>query len=81
MTNWPIQIEMYSDAHCPYAYITAYRLRQLRAEYAGKIAIIHRSLALEYVNRRPTPRNIIEAETPILMLEELDIPYTPGASH
>jgi predicted DsbA family dithiol-disulfide isomerase len=77
MTPSPIQIDLYSDVHCPYAYLTAYRLRQLRAEYAGKIVINHRSLALEYVNRRPTPNNIINAETPILMLEEPDIPYHP----
>jgi len=79
MTNNPVSIDLYSDVHCPYAYLTTYRLRQLRDEYAGKITIVHRSLALEYVNRRPTPRNIIEAETPILMLEELDIPYHPWA--
>jgi predicted DsbA family dithiol-disulfide isomerase len=72
-----VQIDLYSDVHCPYAYLTAYRLRKVRAEYAEKITIVHRSLALEYVNRRPTPNNILNAETPILMLEELDIPYHP----
>jgi predicted DsbA family dithiol-disulfide isomerase len=77
MTPSPIQIDLYSDVHCPYAYLTAYRLRQLRPEYTGKIVINHRSLALEYINRRPTPNNIINAETPILMLEEPDIPYHP----
>jgi predicted DsbA family dithiol-disulfide isomerase len=77
MEKQPIQIELYSDLHCPYAYLTMYRLRQLRVDYKGRITIIHRSLALEYVNQRSTPKNIIEAETPILMLEELDIPYHP----
>jgi predicted DsbA family dithiol-disulfide isomerase len=77
MAARPVQIDLYSDVHCPYGYLTTYRLRKLRAEYAGKITIIHRCLALEYVNRRPTPNNIINAETPILMLEELDIPYHP----
>jgi len=77
MPNSSVQIDLYSDVHCPYAYITTYRLRQLRDEYAGKITIVHRSLALEYVNRRGTPNNIINAETPILMLQELDIPYHP----
>ena len=77
MTNHPVYIDLYSDLHCPYAYITTYRLRQLRDEYASKVIIVHRSLSLEYVNRRSTPKNIIEAETPILMLEELDIPYHP----
>jgi predicted DsbA family dithiol-disulfide isomerase len=77
MIDRPIQIDLYSDVHCPYAYLTMYRLRQLRAEYEDKIVLVHRSLALEYVNRRPTPNNILNAETPILMLEELEIPYQP----
>lgn len=72
-----IEIELYSDLHCPYAYLTAYRLRKLRDKYRGKIRIIHKSLALEYVNKRSTPRGIIAEETPVLMLEEPDIPYIP----
>jgi hypothetical protein len=63
--------------HCPYAYVTAYRLRQLREEYRGRITISYKSLALEYVNRRPTPKPILDNETPILMLEEPEIPYQP----
>lgn len=77
MTTNPVRIEMYSDVHCPYGYLTAFRLRKLRTEYKGRIAIVHKCLALEYVNRRGTPRNILNAETPILMLEEPDIPYHP----
>lgn len=71
------RIALYSDVHCPYAYLTAYRLRKLREEYRGKIVIAYRSLALEYVNRRPTPKEVLDNETPILMLEEPDIPYQP----
>jgi predicted DsbA family dithiol-disulfide isomerase len=70
-------IALYSDVHCPYAYLTAYRLRQLRDEYRGKVRILYKSLALEYVNRRPTPKPILDNETPILMLEAPDIPYQP----
>lgn len=77
MTTNPVQIEMYSDMHCPYGYLTAFRLRNLRDEYKGRIAIVHKCLALEYVNKRGTPKNILNAETPILMLEEPDIPYHP----
>ncbi len=75
-----IQIDLYSDVHCPYGYLTAYRLKKLRSEYQGKISIIHRSLALEYVNSRSTPRVILNTETPVLMLEEPDIPYQPWAA-
>jgi predicted DsbA family dithiol-disulfide isomerase len=73
----PISIALYSDVHCPYAYLTAYRLRLLRDEYHGKITIVYKCLALEYVNKRATPKPILDNETPILMLEEPDIPYQP----
>lgn len=73
----PIHIAMYSDVHCPYAYISAYRLRKLRQEYQGKIVIEHKSLALEYVNKRPTPKIILETETPVLLLDEPELPYSP----
>ena len=71
------QIDLYSDPHCPYAYLTAYRLHELRDEWRGRVVIRHRSLALEYVNQQPTPKPILESETPILMLEEPEIPYQP----
>jgi predicted DsbA family dithiol-disulfide isomerase len=73
----PIHIAMYADLHCPYAYLSAYRLRKLRDEYRGRIIIEHKSLSLEYVNREPTPKHILDNETPILMLEEPAIPYQP----
>ena len=76
MPELPV-IAMYADVHCPYAYLSAFRLRQLRAEWRGKVRIIHKSLALEYVNRQPTPKPILDNETPILMLEEPGIPYQP----
>lgn len=76
----PTQIELYADLYCPYAYLTAYRLRKLREEYAGRVEIVHRSLALEYVNREPTPKRVLDMELPILMLEEPEIPYQPWAA-
>jgi predicted DsbA family dithiol-disulfide isomerase len=72
-----LQIALYSDPHCPYAYLTTYRLRKLREEWRDRIEIRHKSLALEYVNSQPTPKPILDSETPILMLEEPDIPYQP----
>jgi predicted DsbA family dithiol-disulfide isomerase len=70
-------IELYSDVHCPYAYVTTYRLRKLREEYQGRVTIAYRSLALEYVNKRSTPKFVLDNETPLLMLEESEIPYRP----
>ena len=73
----PATIDLYSDVHCPYAYITAFRLRKLRGEYQGRVVIGYKSLSLEYVNKRPTPKVVLDNETPLLMLEEPEIPYQP----
>lgn len=73
----PIPIAMYADLACPYAYVSAYRLRKLRDEYRGTIIIEHKSLALEYVNREPTPKTLLNSELPLLVQEEPDIPYRP----
>lgn len=71
------RIALYSDVHCPYAYVTAFRLRRLRREFRGRVEIEYKSLALEYVNSRPTPKPILDNETPVLLGEEPEIPYTP----
>ena len=47
MMTAPVPIAMYADLACPYAYVSAYRLRKLREEYRGTIVIEHKSLALE----------------------------------
>jgi predicted DsbA family dithiol-disulfide isomerase len=73
----PANIALYSDVQCPYAYLTVYRLRLLREEYRGRVAISSKSLALEYVNRQPTPKPVLDSEIPFLMLEEPGIPYQP----
>lgn len=73
----PIPIAMYADLACPYAYVSAYRLRKLGEEYRGTVIIEHKSLALEYVNREPTPKSVLELELPVLVREEPDIPYRP----
>ena len=73
----PVSVAMYADLACPYAYISAYRLRKLRHEYRETIVIEHKSLALEYVNREPTPKPELELELPLLVQEEPDIPYQP----
>ncbi len=52
----PVRIEMYSDLHCPSAYLTSYRMRPLRDEYRGRVVVERKSLALEYVHKQPTPR-------------------------
>jgi predicted DsbA family dithiol-disulfide isomerase len=73
----PVRIAMYSDVHCPYAYLSAYRVRQIRNEYEGRVVVEYKSLALEYINKQSTPKHILDSETPFLMREEPDIPYRP----
>jgi predicted DsbA family dithiol-disulfide isomerase len=68
------RLAMYADLACPYAYIAAYRLRKLRDEYRGQLIVEHKSLALEYVNRQPTPKRVLDSECPILMLVEPELP-------
>lgn len=72
-----VSIAMYADLACPYAYVTAYRLRKLREEYRETIVIEHKSLSLEYINREPTPKPLLDQELPSLVREEPDIPYQP----
>ncbi|MCC6945790.1 MAG: DsbA family protein [Thermomicrobiales bacterium] len=71
------QIQMYADLICPFAYLVHCSWRSIRGEYEGQVEIVHRSLALEYVNRAQTPKRGIEAELPILFLSEPDLPYAP----
>ena len=73
----PSRVALYSDVHCPYAYLTAYRLRRVLPEYRDRVVVEFKSLALEHVNAQPTPKPILDNETPLLMLEEPDIPYQP----
>ena len=75
--NAPARIAMYADLHCPYAYVSAFRLRRLREESRGRVVIEHKCLALEYVNKQPTPKPLLDLETPLLMREEPSIPYRP----
>lgn len=75
-------IELFADLACPFAYVAHARWRRLREDYAGRVAILHRCLALEYVNREPTPMALVEAEIAELAKQEPDLPYQPwpGAS-
>lgn len=68
---------MYSDLHCPYAYLAAYRLRSVLPEFRDRLVVEHKSLAIEYVDSKPTPKGILDQETGHILLEEPDIPYQP----
>ncbi len=72
-----LSLAMYADLACPYAYVSAYRLRKLRAEDRAPVVIEHKSLALEYINKEPTPKPVLDLELPVLVQEEPGIPYQP----
>ena len=71
------QVALYADLACPYAYVVAYRLRKLRNAYRGRLVIEHKSLPLEYVNRQPTPKPVLDSECPLLMLAEPELAWEP----
>lgn len=73
----PIRVAMYADLACPFAYVAHFRWRRLRAELGDRIALEHKCLALEYINREPTPKSVIEAEVSVLAAAEPGLPYEP----
>lgn len=70
-------LEMWADLHCPYAYLAAFRLRRALEETRSPVEVRHRALAIEHVDRKCTPKGILDAESPLIFLEEPDIPYRP----
>ena len=61
----PGTIVVYSDIGCPWAHLTVYRLLRARTALglSGAVVLDHRVFALEVVNRRPTPKLVLDAET------------------
>lgn len=70
-------IEMFSDIHCPWGYLAAFRLRELEPEWRGRVRLAWRCLPLEVVNSRGTPKQIVDQELPFLLQIEPDIPARP----
>jgi predicted DsbA family dithiol-disulfide isomerase len=70
------EVEFFSDLHCPHAYLTRYRLRQVEDEFAN-VRFRLRCLSIEYDVEAPTPKTILDVETHSLMLQEEAIPYEP----
>lgn len=68
---------MYADLHCPYAYLAAWRLRQVLPEFGDRIVVEHRSLAIEYLDRKVTPKDILDAESALILLDAPDAPFAP----
>lgn len=69
-------LQMWADLHCPYAYLAAWRLRKVLPEVGG-VVVEHRSLAIEHADEKVTPKPVLDAETPLVLAEEPDVPYRP----
>lgn len=59
-------LEIYSDIHCPWAYLANFRLRQIWPAYKGKLQLKWRALSLEFINEHGTPKDILEQETDLM---------------
>ncbi|PSG96465.1 dithiol-disulfide isomerase [Thermoplasmatales archaeon SW_10_69_26] len=70
-------VEFFSDLHCPHAYLTRYRLRQINDEVPDDVSFRSRCLSIEYDKQAPTPKRILDVETHSLVLLEEQIPYEP----
>ncbi|HEY7358664.1 MAG TPA: DsbA family protein [Ktedonobacterales bacterium] len=67
-------IEVFSDVHCPWGYLAAFRLLHLQPEWSGRLRMAWRCLPLEVVNNRGTPKHTLDQEVPYLLQVEPDIP-------
>ncbi len=67
-----LEIEFWSDLHCPWSHVAAIRLRRALAHLNAPARVHWRCWPLELVNRRGTPRTTIEAERPVLAQLEPD---------
>lgn len=67
-------IAIYSDIHCPWAYLATFRLRHVWPEYAGRLRLVWRALSLEYRNERETPKPTLDAEIGLIARIEPELP-------
>jgi len=67
-------IEIYSDIHCPWAYLAIYRLRRVWPEYAGRVQLAWRALSLEYINTQGTPKPVLDVEIDLIGRIEPELP-------
>ena len=63
-------VTIYSDLHCPWAFVTVTRLRRARDAHGLDVVFDPRAWPLELVNGRGTPRHVVEPETALLAQHE-----------
>jgi predicted DsbA family dithiol-disulfide isomerase len=62
----PGTLTMYSDIACPWASLAVHRLHEAARRLGGPLVVDHRAFCLELVNRRPTPKRVLDAEVPVV---------------
>jgi predicted DsbA family dithiol-disulfide isomerase len=64
----PGTIIVYGDIACPWATLAVARLHRVRAELGidDHVRLDHRAFPLELINRRPTPKPVLDAEIPVV---------------
>jgi predicted DsbA family dithiol-disulfide isomerase len=68
-----VEIEIWSDLHCPWAFIAVHRLRQARERRGLDVVLVPRAWPLEWVNGHGTPRDIVTTETAALASHEPEL--------
>lgn len=68
-----VQVEIWSELHCPWALVAIHRLRKARHEHGLDVVFVPRAWPLEWVNSRGTPREIVTTETAALASHEPDL--------
>lgn len=64
----PGSIAVYADLACPWAHLAVHRLHETRRRLGltEQVGFDLRAFPLELVNRRPTPKPILDAEIPVV---------------
>lgn len=66
-------VTVWSDIHCPWAFVAVHRLRAARSETGLDVVFDQRPWPLELVNGRGTPKHIVPVETAVLANHEPEI--------
>jgi hypothetical protein len=66
-------VDIWSDIHCPWAFVTVHRLRAARDKHQLDVVFAPRAWPLEWVNERGTPRSIVTTETAALASHEPEL--------
>ena len=55
-------LRVWAEYTCPWSYLAAVRLQAVLPEFVGRTQLAWKALPQEWVNDRPTPRPVLEAE-------------------